>query len=95
MLHTNFQDLRPFGSREDFLRFLPYMGMAAILVMWPAPVEQNFIPLSHEGYPWNLASIGPAISKEKKFENVESEWPWTKVKICPWPFIFIYAHVLI
>ena len=32
MLHTKFQGHRPFGSEEeDFLRFLPYMGMAAIL----------------------------------------------------------------
>ena len=31
MLHANFQGHRPFGSREeDFLRFLPYIGMAAI-----------------------------------------------------------------
>ena len=34
MLHTKFQDHRTCGSgEEDFLRFLPYMGMAAILVM--------------------------------------------------------------
>ena len=34
MLHTKFQGNRPFGSgEEDFLRFLPYMGMVAILVM--------------------------------------------------------------
>ena len=37
MLHTKFQDHRTSGSggsgEEDFLRFLPYMGMAAILVM--------------------------------------------------------------
>ena len=34
MLHAKFQDHRTSGSRgEDFLRFLPYMGMAAILVM--------------------------------------------------------------
>ena len=34
MPHTKFQGHRPFGSREeDFLRFLPYMGMVAILVM--------------------------------------------------------------
>ena len=32
MLNTKFQGHRPFGSREEeFLRFLPYMGMAAIL----------------------------------------------------------------
>ena len=34
MLHAKFQDLRTSGSgEEDFLRFLPYMGMAAIMVM--------------------------------------------------------------
>ena len=34
MLHAKFQDYRTSGSaEEDFLRFLPYMGMAAILVM--------------------------------------------------------------
>ena len=34
MLHAKFQDPRPLGSgEEDFSRFLPYMGMAAILVM--------------------------------------------------------------
>ena len=34
MLHTKFKGHWPFGSREEgFLRFLPYMGMVAILVM--------------------------------------------------------------
>ena len=34
MLHIKFQGNRPSGSgEEDFLRFLPYIGMAAILVM--------------------------------------------------------------
>ena len=34
MLHAKFQDHSTFGSGEEyFLRFLPYMGMAAILVM--------------------------------------------------------------
>ena len=38
MLHTKFQGHRSIGSgEEDFLRFLPYMGMAAMLVMWPRP----------------------------------------------------------
>ena len=45
MLHTKFKGHHSFGSREeDFLRFLPYMGMAAILVMWPGPFEQIFVP---------------------------------------------------
>ena len=34
MLHVKFQDHRSSGSgEEDFLRFLPYMAVAAILVM--------------------------------------------------------------
>ena len=33
MLHAQFQDYRTSGSGEDCLRFLPYIGMAAILVM--------------------------------------------------------------
>ena len=36
MLHTKFQGHQSIGSgEEDFLRFLPYMGMVAMLVMWP------------------------------------------------------------
>ena len=33
MLHTKFRGDRPFGSGEDILMFLLYMGMVAILVM--------------------------------------------------------------
>ena len=52
MLHINFQGHRPFGSgEEDFLSFffLPYIGVAAILVMWPGPFEQTFVPPYHGG----------------------------------------------
>ena len=36
---------RPFcPGEEDFLRFLPYMCIADILVMWPIPFEQTFVP---------------------------------------------------
>ena len=35
MLHTKFQGHGSIGSgEEEFLRFLPYMGMVAMLVMW-------------------------------------------------------------
>ena len=43
------------------------MGMMAILAMWPGPVEQIFIPPSHGGFIWNLASIGLMASEEKMF----------------------------
>ena len=45
------------------------MGMAAILVMWPRPREQTFVPPSHWSSIWNLASIGPAVLEKKIFEN--------------------------
>ena len=35
------------------------------------------------------------VSKEKKFETFEYEWPWTKVNEWHWPLIFIKLHVLI
>ena len=47
MLHTciKFQGHRPFGSgEEDFLRFLPYMGMEAILLIRHGSFEQTFGP---------------------------------------------------
>ena len=72
MLHTKFQGHRSIGSgEEEFLRFLPYMGMAAILVMWPEPFEQLFIPPIPGGYIWNLVTIGPVVSEEKSFEIVD------------------------
>ena len=37
----------PFSHTKDFLRFLTYMGMAAILVMRPGTFEQTFVPPSH------------------------------------------------
>ena len=50
MLHTKFRGNRPAGSGEvDFLRFLPYMNMAAILVMLPGPFIQTFVPPSQGG----------------------------------------------
>ena len=69
MLHANFQGHMPFVSgEEDFLKFLLYMGMAAILVMWPGLFEQTFVPLSHGGSIWNLTLIGTAVSEGKMFK---------------------------
>ena len=33
MLHAKFQDHRTSSSGEDFQRFLPYMGLVAVLIM--------------------------------------------------------------
>ena len=48
------------------------MGMAAILVMWPGPFQQAFLPLFQEGATLNLASIG-LVAIEEKFKNIEYE----------------------
>ena len=45
------------------------MGMVAILVMWPRCREQTFVPPTHGGSTWNLASIGPWVLEKKIFEN--------------------------
>ena len=67
MLHTKFQGNRPSGSgEEDFFRFLPYIGVAAILVIW---LGRIFPPL-YKGCIWNIIEIGPVVSEEKSFENL-------------------------
>ena len=53
------------------------MGMAAILVMWPWPVEQTSIPPSYGGAIWNLTSIDLVVSEEKMFENVDNIHTYT------------------
>ena len=69
MMHTKIQSHWPFGSgEEDFFRFLAYMAMSAILVMWPGPFEQTFVPPSHRSSIWNLTLIGPVVSEEKMFK---------------------------
>ena len=45
------------------------MGMATILVMWPGPFEQTFVPPSHGDSIQNLVSIGPVDSVEKMFKE--------------------------
>ena len=72
MLHTKFQGHWSIGSgEEDFLRFLPYMGMAAMLVMWPKPFEYLFFPKGPGDCIWNLVAIGPVVSEEESFEIVD------------------------
>ena len=71
-------------EKKIFEGFLPYMCMAAILVMWPRPREQIFVPPSHWGSIWNLALIGPVVLGKKIFENggrrTDNE-PWLYYKL--------------
>ena len=67
MLCTKFQGHWPFGAGEEY--FLPYMGTAAILVMWPGRFDQTFVPPSQRSSIWNLTLIGPVVSEEKMFKE--------------------------
>ena len=49
------------------------MGMGVILVMWSGPFEQTLTPGSYGVSTWNLSSIGPVVSEEKMFENVDGQ----------------------
>ena len=72
MLHTKFQGHWSIGSgEEDFFRILSYMVMTAILVMWPRPLEQPFVPKGSGGCIWNLVTISPEVSGKKSFEIVD------------------------
>ena len=67
MLHTKFQGHRYIGSgEEDFLRFLPYMGMAAILVMWPNAFVSIFIPILPQVFIY-FGSKSPNCFEKNKF----------------------------
>ena len=69
MLHTKFHGNRLAGTgEEDFLRVLPYMGVSAILVMWPASCHQIFISLYLKAFIKNLVQIGTVVSEKIRFE---------------------------
>ena len=69
MLQAKFQDHRTSGSgEEDFQRFLPYMGVAAILAMLPASCHQIFISLYLKAFIQSLVQIGTVVSEKIQFE---------------------------
>ena len=68
MLHTKFQGHGSIGSeKEDFLRFLPYSGMAAMLVMWPNSFVYIFIPILPTAFMWSLVPNDPTVFEKNKF----------------------------
>ena len=68
MLHTKFQGHWSTGSgEEDFLMFLPYMGMAAMLVMWLNSFVKIFIPILPQAFIWILVPNDPTVFEKNKF----------------------------
>ena len=71
-------------EKKIFEGFLPYMGVAVILVMWPRPREQTFVPPSNWDSIWNLVLIGQAVLEKKIFENGgrrTDDVPWLYYKL--------------
>ena len=60
-----------------FEEFLPYMGVAAILVMCPASCHQIFISLYLKAFIQNLVQNGLVVSEKIRFEilYVHDLWP--------------------
>ena len=58
----------PVPEKKIFKWFLPYMGMAAILVMSPASCHQMVDFLKLKAFIKNLVQIGNVVSEEIWFE---------------------------
>ena len=58
----------PVPEKLIFEEVLPYMGMAAILVMWPASCHQIFISLYLTAFIKDLVQISTVVSEKIQFE---------------------------
>ena len=58
----------PVLEKKIFEGFLPYMGMAAILVLGPASCHQIFISLYLKAFIQNLVQNGSVVSEKIRFE---------------------------
>ena len=58
----------PVPEKKIFKGFLPYMGMAAILIIRPASCHQSFISLYLKAFIKNLAQISRVVSEKILFE---------------------------
>ena len=79
--------------RRRFLKVFTIYGSGSHL----GHVTQNIWTNFHPNIPWRLhmkfGFKGLVFLEEKKFENVESERPWTKIN--GWPWVVLNPHILI
>ena len=69
MLHTKYVEISlPVQEKKIFKGFLPYVGMAAILVMGPASCHQIFISLYQKTFIKNLVQIAKVVSEKIRFK---------------------------
>ena len=68
---------KPVPEKKIVKGFLPYVGMAAILVMGPASCHQIFISLYLKAFIQNLVQIGKVVNEKILFEflYVHDLWP--------------------
>ena len=58
----------PVPEKKTFDMFLPYCGVVAILVMWPASCHHIFISLCLRAFIQSLVQIGTVVSEKIRFE---------------------------
>ena len=69
MLHTKFVGSGPqVPEKKIFEGFLPYLGMAAILIILPASCHQIFISLYLKAFIQTLVQISKVVFKKIQFE---------------------------
>ena len=81
-------------SEKTFDWFLPYRGVTAILVMWPASCNQIFISLYLKAFIQILVQIGTVVSEKFQFEflYVHNLGPRSRYDLdLQYSHIFIYS----
>ena len=91
MLYTKFQGHRPSSFREDFEGVFAYMGVAAILVMWPRPFVQTFVPKTlrrHMKFGFNRPNVlrGEDVWKCGRRRASDDDGPQSCYKLTLWAF---------
>ena len=84
----------PVPEKKIFEGFLPYMGVAAILVMGPASRHQIFISLYLKAFIKKLVQICPVVSEKIRFEflYVHDLWPRSRNDLdLQYSHTFIYS----
>ena len=79
-------------EKKIFEGFLPYLGMAAILVILPASCHQIFISLYLKAFMQTLVQISKMVSKKIQFEflYVHNLGPRSRNDL---DFILAYLHI--
>ena len=82
----------PVPEKKIFEGFLPYMGVAAILVMCPASCHQIFISMYLKAFIQSFGQIGTVVSEKIQFEflYVHDLWPRSRNDLD-----LQYSHIVI